>query len=241
MVSRVTDKDVRLTITLGVVSTLALTLNIGGVQQAFAQTKLPDVTVDAPKPRARQTAQRTQAKSTRAAQQRRVATRNLPPRAPVPYVTPSTGTIGAPPSPYAGGQVASGGGLGLLGNRGVMNTPFNQTSFTSQLIQNQQARTIRDVLINDPSVRTIQAAGGGADSLFIRGFYYDSGDYALNGLAGIAPYYSTGANFVERVELLKGPAALLNGMTVGGTGASVILTWILLSSTAKFSDVRRYG
>ncbi|MGJ5020598.1 TonB-dependent siderophore receptor [Bradyrhizobium oligotrophicum] len=205
---------------LGLVSSLALTLNVGGVQPAFAQTKLPDVTVDAPKPKVRQTASRPQATATRTAQQRRVAPRNLPPTAPVAYVTPSTGTVGAPPSPYAGGQVASGGGLGLLGNRGIMNTPFNQTSFTSQLIQNQQARTIRDVLINDPSVRTIQAAGGGADSLFIRGFYYDSGDYALNGLAGIAPYYSTGANFIERVELLKGPAALLNGMTVGGTGAS---------------------
>ncbi|XUM21767.1 TonB-dependent siderophore receptor [Bradyrhizobium oligotrophicum S58] len=205
---------------LGLVSSLALTLNVGGVQPAFAQTKLPDVTVDAPKPKVRQTASRPQATATRTAQQRRVAPRNLPPTAPVAYVTPSTGTVGAPPSPYAGGQVASGGGLGLLGNRGVMNTPFNQTSFTSQLIQNQQARTIRDVLINDPSVRTTQAAGGGADGLFIRGFFYDSGDYALNGLAGIAPYYSTGANFIERVELLKGPSALLNGMTVGGTGAA---------------------
>ena len=76
-----------------------------------------------------------------------------------------------------------GGSLGLLGNRGVMNTPFNQTSYTAELIANQQARTIRDVLANDPSVRVIQAAGGGADSLFIRGFYYDSGDFALNGLA----------------------------------------------------------
>src|SRR3954451_2392415 len=120
MVCRVRDRDVGLTVSLGLVSSLALTLSVGGVQQAFAQIKLPDVTVDAPKPRARQTAQRPQATSTRAAQQRRVATRNLPPRAPVPYVTPSTGTIGAPPSPYAGGQVASGGGLGLLGNRGVM-------------------------------------------------------------------------------------------------------------------------
>ena len=116
--------------------------------------------------------------------------------------------------------MATGGSLGLLGNRGVMDTPFNQTSYTAELIANQQARTIRDVLANDPSVRVVQAAGGGADSLFIRGFYYDSGDYSLNGLAGIAPYYSTGANFVERVEVLKGPSALLNGMTVGGTGAA---------------------
>ena len=116
--------------------------------------------------------------------------------------------------------MATGGSLGLLGNRGVMDTPFNQTSYTAELIANQQARTIRDVLANDPSVSVIQAAGGGADSLFIRGFYYDSGDFALNGLAGIAPYYSTGANFIERVEVLKGPSAVLNGMTMGGTGAT---------------------
>ena len=136
------------------------------------------------------------------------------------FVTPSTGTLGAPPAPYAGGQVATGGGLGLLGNRSVMDTPFNQTNYTAQLIANQQARTIRDVLANDPSVRVVQAAGGGADTLFIRGFYYDSGDFGLNGLYGIAPYYSIGANFIERVEVLKGPSAVLNGMTTGGTGVS---------------------
>ena len=180
---------------------------------------MPPVTVDAPgKPKPRQTTQRTPSSRERA--QRRAAaspSRNV---APVPYLAPSTGTLGAPPAPYAGGQVASGGSLGLLGNRSVMDTPFNQTSYTAELIQNQQARTIRDVLINDPSVRVIQAAGGGADGLFIRGFYYDSGDYALNGLSGIAPYYSTAANFIERVEVLKGPSAVLNGMTVGGTGVS---------------------
>jgi iron complex outermembrane receptor protein len=162
--------------------------------------------------------QRSQTSTSRV--QRRVAAPAPRRVEPVPYVTPSTGTLGAPPAPYAGGQVATGGSLGLLGNRGVMDTPFNQTNYTAQLIQNQQARTIRDVLANDPSVRVMQAAGGGADSLFIRGFYFDSGDFALNGLPGIAPYYSTGANFVERVEVLKGPSAVLNGMTVGGTGAT---------------------
>ena len=208
------------TLSLGAVSYLALSLESSGdFQHAFAQTNLPPVTVDAPKPRVRQSVQRSQ--STRASRgQRSVAAAAPRQAAPVPYVVPSTGTLGTVPPAYAGGQVATGGSLGLLGNRGVMNTPFNQTSYTAELIQNQQARTIRDVLANDPSVRAIQAAGGGADGLFIRGFYYDSGDYGLNGLYGIAPYYSTGANFVERVEVLKGPSALLNGMTAGGTGVS---------------------
>lgn len=206
-------------VALGAVSYLALSLDFLDSQKVFAQANLPPVTVEAPtRPRVRQTSQRPQTSTTRV--QRRVAAPAPRRVEPVPYVVPSTGTLGAPPAPYAGGQVATGGSLGLLGNRGVMDTPFNQTNYTAELIQNQQARTIRDVLANDPSVRVIQAAGGGADSLFIRGFYYDSGDFALNGLYGIAPYYSTGANFIERVEVLKGPSALLNGMTVGGAGAT---------------------
>jgi iron complex outermembrane receptor protein len=205
-------------VSLGAVSYLALSLDVSSGQQAFAQN-LPPVTVDAPsQQRARPTVRRSQTSTSRV--QRRVAAPAPRRVEPVPYVTPSTGTLGAPPAPYAGGQVATGGSLGLLGNRNVMDTPFNQTNYTAQLIQNQQARTIRDVLMNDPSVRVIQPAGGGSDGLFIRGFYYDSGDYGLNGLYGIAPYYSTGANFVERVEVLKGPSALLNGMTTGGTGVA---------------------
>lgn len=208
------------TLSLGAVSYLALSMESSGdLQHAVAQSNLPPVTVDASRPRVRQPVQRSQ--STRASRgQRSVAAAAPRQAAPVPYVVPSTGTVGTVPPAYAGGQVATGGSLGLLGNRGVMNTPFNQTSYTAELIQNQQARTIRDVLANDPSVRVVQAAGGGADSLFIRGFYYDSGDYGLNGLYGIAPYYSSGANFVERVEVLKGPSALLNGMTTGGTGVA---------------------
>ncbi len=206
-------------VSLSAVSYLALSLGLASGERAFAQSNLPPVTVDAPsQQRARPAPQRSQTSSSRT--QRRAAAPAPRRVEPVPYVTPSTGTLGAPPAPYAGGQVATGGSLGLLGNRSVMDTPFNQTNYTAQLIANQQARTIRDVLANDPSVRVVQAAGGGADTLFIRGFYYDSGDFGLNGLYGIAPYYSIGANFIERVEVLKGPSAVLNGMTTGGTGVS---------------------
>jgi iron complex outermembrane recepter protein len=202
------------------VSYLTLSLDCaGGIHQALAQTLLQPVTVDAPaKPKARRTTPSQPSRSSASRAPRRAA--EAKPVQPVPYTAPSTAVLGGLPAPYAGGQVATGASLGLLGNRSVMDTPFNQTSYTAKLIQDQQARTIRDVLTNDPSVRVIQAAGGGADSLFIRGFYYDSGDFALNGLYGIAPYYSTGANFIDRVEVLKGPSALLNGMTTGGTGVS---------------------
>jgi iron complex outermembrane receptor protein len=177
---------------------------------------------------------------------------------PVPYVAPATGALGAPPAPYAGGQVATGSQLGFLGNRGVMNTPFNQVSYTAKLMQDQQARTVADVLANDPSVRSKTPSGNGVDGLYIRGFYYDSGDYAMNGLYGMAPAYSTSANFLERVEILKGPGVMLGGMPpAGAVGGSVNLVtkqapdhditqltgvYISKSQFGAFIDVaRRYG
>ena len=229
------------------VSPLAL-IEVSGA--ALAQSpNLPAVTIDAPKPRQARPA--TVRRAPAAATSRRVVRRATPvPQAvaPVAYVTPSTGTLGSIPAPYAGGQVATGGGLGLLGNRGVMNTPFNQTSYTAELIQNQQARTIGDVLANDPSVRVVTTAGGGQDGYFIRGFYYDPGDLALNGLYGIAPFYSTSANFVERVEVLKGPSALLNGVPpAGAVGGSINLVskkapdFDITQLTATYASKTQFG
>src|SRR5262245_16680496 len=53
---------------------------------------------------------------------------------------------------YQGGQVATGGRAGVLGNIDFMSAPFTSTNYTNELIKNQQARTVGDVLQNDPSV-----------------------------------------------------------------------------------------
>jgi len=118
---------------------------------------------------------------------------------------------------YAGGQVASGGTVGMLGNRSVMDTPFNQTSYTNQTIQNQQARTVADVVYNDPSVTIGNSPNRGVYDLKIRGFDVSSRDTLLNGLANIAPALNLTPYFLERVEVLKGPGALLNGVPPGGS------------------------
>ena len=133
------------------------------------------------------------------------------------FPVPAQAMIDNLPPPYAGGQVATGGQLGLLGNRGVMDTPFNQTSYTAKKAQDQQAKTIRDVLNDDPSVRAYFTDGGlGADNLRIRGFEAPTSDFAYGGLYGMLPTYSVMAELAERVEVLKGPNAMLNGMAPGG-------------------------
>jgi iron complex outermembrane receptor protein len=123
--------------------------------------------------------------------------------------------------PYAGGQVARGGRVGILGDRDVMDTPFNITSYTSGLIQNQQANSIADVLANDSSVRTVNegsaSVAGTGDEFQIRGFPVRNQDVSFNGLYGMLPLRSISLDGVERVEVLKGPNAMLNGMSPRGS------------------------
>ncbi|ASY65507.1 Ferrichrome-iron receptor (plasmid) [Sinorhizobium sojae CCBAU 05684] len=136
----------------------------------------------------------------------------------------STATIGTEPEVYPGGQVARGGRVGLLGNRDFMDTPFSITSYTAEAIENQNATTVADVLANDPSVRSTHAPGGMLDSFYIRGFPLNEGNFgevAFDGVFGVAPTYRLFTDYIERVEILKGPTALLYGISpnnsVGGT------------------------
>lgn len=135
---------------------------------------------------------------------------------------PATGTVGQPPAPYAGGQVGSGARLGMLGNRSFMETPFNITGYTDELIRDQQARTLADVVLNDPSVRNDAPAFSERDAFFIRGFSVTNLDTAYDGLFYIANPRRSYLEGIERVEILKGPSTLLNG-GVGRVGGSINL------------------
>lgn len=119
--------------------------------------------------------------------------------------------------PYAGGQVARGGSLGLLGTADAMDVPFSTTNYTSELLEDQQARTLADVVVNDASVRALTASGGFGEDFQIRGFTVPSSDTGLNGLYGLVSGSRMPAEIVERVEVLKGPGALINGISPGGS------------------------
>lgn len=130
---------------------------------------------------------------------------------------------GLPPV-YAGGQLARGGRLGMLGNTDVMDTPFNTTNYTSQLIENEQASTLGDVLRNDPSVGLNQSPATANPGTFnIRGFSTNANSSTFDGLSGMMPWWGAfPTEFIERVEVLKGPNALLNGMAPGGNVGGIV-------------------
>lgn len=137
-----------------------------------------------------------------------------------------TGAYSGPtalPAELAGGQVARDARLGMIGNKDLMDTPFSVISYTAKTLADLQTVTVADALQRDPSVRSTGQTGGIVDSFFIRGFPIGEGnlgELAYDGVYGVAPNYRVFTEYAERVEVLKGPGALMYGLSpnsgVGG-------------------------
>jgi len=104
-----------------------------------------------------------------------------------------------------------------------MDAPFSVTSYTAKTLADLQTVTAADALERDPSVRSTGQTGGIVDSFFIRGFAIGEGnlgELAYDGVYGVAPNYRTFTDYAERIEVLKGPGALMYGVSpnsgVGG-------------------------
>ncbi len=104
-----------------------------------------------------------------------------------------------------------------------MDTPFNVTSYTAQTMEDKQANTLYDVLINDPSIRFTTSAGHSNENYMIRGLTVNYAHLYFNGMLGIAPQYRVPVEFLERVEVLKGPSSFLYGGVSTSVGGAINL------------------
>jgi len=141
--------------------------------------------------------------------------------------------------PYAGGQVARGGRVGILGTQDMMSTPFSSTNYTNELIQDQQAKSVADVLLNDPSVRQARGFGNFQELYVVRGFPVYSDDVSYNGLYGMLPRQYIASEFFERVEVFRGANTFLNGAAPGGSGIGGAIN--LLPKRAPNEPLTRVG
>lgn len=131
---------------------------------------------------------------------------------------PAQAETGNLPPPMAGGQIARGARFGILGNRDIMDTPFNLLGYTAKKIQDQNALLISDVLIDHPSVQIMGSRSGqNVDLYTIRGFFSSGVTYA--GLSRVIGSDNVMAEMAERIEVLTGPSVMLNGLL--GVGGSV--------------------
>ena len=161
--------------------------------------------------------------------------------------------------PFAGGQVAKGARLGALGNTALLDAPFAISGYTEQAARDAQARRLIDVLAADPAVRTTNSESNAVDVFFLRGLPMLSQDISFNETFAVVDTRRIAVEQFERIEVLKGPSALLNGIgpnstTTGGTinlvpkrGTDVPLTRLTLSASshgqagAHLDAGRRFG
>lgn len=206
---------------LGAVSYLVLAVICS--EPTVAQTSLPPVTVEAPsKPAVRRnTAPQRSTRLIRAATRDRQTARNRSEPTPTAYRVPAASQVNGPPAPFAGGQVASGTQVGILGNKSIFDTPFSIAGYTKDLIQSIQAKNVSDVLERDPAV-TVGSNSSYYDVLSIRGFPYNANDVALNGLYGVAPGTTYPVELFDRIEVLRGPSQLLYGAPPLGSLGGVV-------------------
>ncbi|WZB68735.1 Plug domain-containing protein [Achromobacter xylosoxidans] len=106
-----------------------------------------------------------------------------------------------------------------------MSTPFSVTSYTNELIQDKQARSVGDVLQNDAGVRVARGFGNFQESYFIRGFILSSDDVAYNGLYSLLPRQYIATELFERVEVLRGASAFLTGRRPVAAASAASSTW----------------
>ncbi|MES0873207.1 TonB-dependent receptor [Sinimarinibacterium thermocellulolyticum] len=139
---------------------------------------------------------------------------------------------------YAGGQVARGARAGLLGNLDDLFSPFSAQAYTAELIHQQQADGIGDVLQNDPTVRLAKGFGNFQELYVIRGFPVFSDDLTLNGVYGILPRQFVAAELMERVEVFRGANTFINGAAPGASAIGGTVN--LVPKRAPEEGVRRF-
>ncbi|APW40813.1 TonB-dependent siderophore receptor [Rhodoferax koreense] len=104
------------------------------------------------------------------------------------------------------------------GNQLLRDIPQSITVITEKLIDDRNFDTVKDVLRNSGGI-SFQAAEGGEEDIKLRGFSLQgSGDVFVDGIRDPA-FYERDTFNNDRVEILRGSAALLFGR--GSTGGAV--------------------
>jgi len=110
-----------------------------------------------------------------------------------------------------------------IGKAGIkaMDLPQSTSIVSSQVISDQQASRLSDVIKNVSGVAMGSSRGSTSENFFARGYSLGSNNYFKNGSrynSGSIPEVST----LEQVEVLKGSAAMLYGNVSGGAIVNLV-------------------
>jgi iron complex outermembrane receptor protein len=124
------------------------------------------------------------------------------------------------PEPFAPPTEAS---LGPLGKRSIKDTPFSLGVLSAAVIEEQQARSMLDLVRNDASMMGDKSFT--YVQLFIRGFWTHSqaGNYRIDGQPIIGNGNNMGLEALDRVEVLRGLSGFMYGFASPGGAVNYVL------------------
>lgn len=116
--------------------------------------------------------------------------------------------------------------FGALGELAQLDAPYASTTYTAQAMADRQADGLEGALRSDPTVRSVRGWSDFRQVQLVRGFPLDADDLAFNGLPGIVPSRYVAVEAFDRIEVLRGANAALNGVgpASSGIGGSIDLT-----------------
>jgi catecholate siderophore receptor len=222
------------------VSSVAGLIAVASFSGAEAQQKeLPPVTIDAPVARPRPAASRPSPDQIRARTALRRAARRAQPAqvAAVPF--PNAGALQPPDrNPYA--DAAAPYKVDHLQASGkfpepLLNTPKTVTVLSKELLEDENATTLKQAILSTAGVTLGSGEGGNAfgDRFFIRGFDARN-DVFIDGVrdSGVSVRENF---FTEQVEILRGPGSSFAGR--GTTGGAINIVTKQATTEKSFYDM----
>jgi catecholate siderophore receptor len=205
--------------------TVGCLIAVASVTGANAQSPLAPVTVDAPVERKKPAASkptpeqlRARAALRRAAQEKLAAQEKAAAAAAATAAKePDRDPYADPAAPYKADRLSS-----AKFPEPIVNTPRSITVLTKELLEDKDATSLKEVARTTPGVTLGTGEGGNAfgDRFFIRGFDARN-DVFVDGIRD--PAVSVRENFfTEQIEILKGPAATIDGRGTTGGALNIV-------------------
>ncbi len=120
------------------------------------------------------------------------------------------------------GEIGTVAQAGILGTLSKNDLPFSVSSYTSQLVLDQQAQTVSDVLRNEVGIQESNGRYSENQYVTLRGFVLPVGQSLINGIPGLVDERSPSIENVDRIEIFKGPSSFLNGASSYGAVAGTV-------------------
>jgi catecholate siderophore receptor len=205
--------------------TVGCLIAVASVTGAKAQQPLAPVTVDAPVERKKPAASKPSPEQIRARNAvRRTAREKQAQQAQAAAAAANTAALAPDRDPYADPNAP------YKANRlssskfpePIVNTPRSITVLTKELLEDKNATSLKEVARTTPGITLGTGEGGNAfgDRFFIRGFDARN-DVFVDGIRD--PAVSVRENFfTEQLEILKGPAATIDGRGTTGGALNIV-------------------